>query len=263
MFHIWQQKILQNSIKNNSLAHAYLFSGSVGVGKLEFAFEVAKDLLKSDPATAPDGYFYENGLTIKEVRELKKSLALSSLNSGYKVVIINNAQKLNREAANSMLKLLEEPADSTVFFLITTNSFLIPQTVRSRCFELKFGYVPNTQIEKYLNTAKIKHLKPHWSGRPAIVKKLLEDKDYLSALMAYRGDVKKFITGSLLERFKIIDKYAKMDNNDYFLQIAMEDIYAGEYKNKHIMLQQLLDLYKTFVTTNLNLQFALRAFAIK
>ena len=185
------------------------------------------------------------------------------MNSNYKVVVINNAQNIKKEAASAILKLLEEPSADTIFFIVTTNSFLLLPTIRSRCYEIKFNYISDRLMEKFLNTEDIIEFKEHWSGRPAIAKKLLEDKEYLNNLIKYKKDASEFMNGSLAESFQIIDKYSKAGDVSYFLKIAMEHVVATSFKNKYAVLRQLLELYKGLFATNLNSQFGLRAIAVK
>ena len=220
-------RTLTNALKLGHVNHAYLFSGPYGIGKLELALDIAQNLLNLSLFEASDGYFYQDGLNIEEARQLKKKLVLSPLYSEHKVVIINNEKNIKKESANAMLKLLEEPAKDTIFFLITTNSFLILPTIRSRCYEMKFNYVNDKLIEKHLNTNSIVNLKAHWSGRPSVAKKLLEDKEYLSKLIDYKKDAEKFIEGSLVERFQIVDKYSKTNSTNDFLKIVMNSSLEG------------------------------------
>ena len=74
--HTKQQEVLQNSLRENFLAHAYLFSGPYGIGKLELALDIAQNLLNLSLFEASDGYFYQDGLNIEEARQLKKKISI-------------------------------------------------------------------------------------------------------------------------------------------------------------------------------------------
>jgi len=85
-------------------------------------------------------------IRVEDAKEILKALALKSFEGGYKVMIIWMADKLNPEASNKILKLLEEPEPMTVFILITENEEDILQTIRSRCQVLHFHGIPEKII---------------------------------------------------------------------------------------------------------------------
>ncbi|OGZ57270.1 MAG: hypothetical protein A3F94_03265 [Candidatus Spechtbacteria bacterium RIFCSPLOWO2_12_FULL_38_22] len=260
--HKKQLNILREMHDKNSLAHAYLFSGVDGIGKLNVAIDFGELLLKSDFNKSPDGYLYENGLTIEEARILKKKLALSPLNSQYKVVIINNASNIKLEAANAMLKILEEPSGDSIFFLLTSNTGLILPTIRSRCYTMNFFYVDNLSINEKFDTKKVIDLYDHWSGRPAYAQRLLEDPNYLKKIRECRNDAGEFFNKELNTKFKIIEKYSKTDTG-LFVNILMEYLRSSKIQNKFFVLRDLFNVYKGLITTNFNIQFSLRSVAVK
>ncbi|CAM3959864.1 ATP-binding protein [Flavobacterium weaverense] len=85
-------------------------------------------------------------IRVEDAQETLKLLALKSFEGGYKVMIIWMADKLNIEASNKLLKLLEEPTDKTVFILISESEEDIIQTIRSRCQVLHFNGLPEKVI---------------------------------------------------------------------------------------------------------------------
>ncbi|MEC4113306.1 DNA polymerase III subunit [Myroides pelagicus] len=87
---------------------------------------------------------------VDEATEVIKKLSLKSYEGGYKIMIIWMADKLNTEASNKLLKLLEEPPASTVFLLIAENEKNILQTILSRCQVLKFNALNDKEIENAL-----------------------------------------------------------------------------------------------------------------
>jgi DNA polymerase-3 subunit delta' len=89
-------------------------------------------------------------IRVEDAQEILKTLALKSYEGGYKIMIIWMADKLNIEASNKLLKLLEEPLDQTVFILISENEEDIIQTIRSRCQVLHFNALPETVIAEAL-----------------------------------------------------------------------------------------------------------------
>ena len=93
-------------------------------------------------------------IRVEDAQETLKLLALKSFEGGYKVMIIWMADKLNIEASNKLLKLLEEPTDKTVFILISESEEDIIQTIRSRCQVLHFNGLPEKVIADALVSNK-------------------------------------------------------------------------------------------------------------
>jgi DNA polymerase III subunit delta' len=89
-------------------------------------------------------------IRVDDATEILKNLALKSYEGGYKITIIWMADKMNLDASNKILKLLEEPSDKTLFILITENEEDIIQTIRSRCQVLHFNGLPEKVIEETL-----------------------------------------------------------------------------------------------------------------
>ncbi|MDH3981112.1 MAG: DNA polymerase III subunit delta' [Gammaproteobacteria bacterium] len=140
--------------------HALLLSGQPGMGKTAFAGAIAQLLLCEDrtPDHAPCGQcpgciqfqagshpdFFsvrpeEDSSVIKvdAIRALGEKLVLASHRGGYKVTLLAPAEAMNLNAANSLLKTLEEPSDNTVLVLICTCPARLPATIRSRCQQLR------------------------------------------------------------------------------------------------------------------------------
>ncbi|HEX9981589.1 MAG TPA: DNA polymerase III subunit [Flavobacterium sp.] len=85
-------------------------------------------------------------IRVEDAQEVLKSLSLKAYEGGYKVMIIWMAEKMNIEASNKILKILEEPPQKTVFILIAEDEEDLLPTIRSRCQVLKFGPVPEAAI---------------------------------------------------------------------------------------------------------------------
>ncbi len=162
--------ILAKSIKNNRVAHAYIFSGPKGIGKGKMAVEFAKALNCQTEATdacnqctncrriehenhpavqwlKPSG----NSIKIEQVRELQKEAQFKIQDARMKIYIIEDAERMTIQAANSLLKFLEEPKTPAVFILLVENEHQLLPTVRSRCQLISF---PPIDTKYYLQLFK-------------------------------------------------------------------------------------------------------------
>ena len=127
---------LKNITQSGKVAHAYLFSGSRGVGKTSTARIFAKALQTDEK----DIYELDaaSNRKIENFRELSESVYSLPFASKYKVYIIDEVHMLTKEAFNAFLKTLEEPPAHVIFILATTDTQKVPDTVRSRCLEFNF-----------------------------------------------------------------------------------------------------------------------------
>lgn len=160
-------KILKNAIKNNRIAHAYLFAGIRGTGKTSIAKIFAKTINCVEPKNMlPCGECVvctqknntdiveidaasNNG--VDEIRELRDKIALVPSISKYKVYIIDEVHMLSTSAFNALLKTLEEPPSHAIFILATTEVHKIPLTILSRCQRLDFKSITLENIVKRLS----------------------------------------------------------------------------------------------------------------
>ena len=119
---------LKKKFEAGQLSHAYLFTGEEGIGKKLFAKEFAEfvgckfpDLMILSGANKKDPVFGDGGeIKVSQIREVQNFLSYKSYNGGYKIVIVDGAEKMNAEAQNCFLKTLEEPKGQTILFLISS-----------------------------------------------------------------------------------------------------------------------------------------------
>ena len=161
------RKILANAVKNNTISHAYLFSGPRGTGKTTTAKILAKmvnceapvdghpcnkcnsclNILNSSDVIEIDAAS-NNG--VDEIRDLREKANLVPSNSKYKVYIIDEVHMLTTQAFNALLKTLEEPPKHVIFILATTEYYKIPLTITSRCQKFQFNKIEVDDIVKNL-----------------------------------------------------------------------------------------------------------------
>ncbi|MEH7118899.1 DNA polymerase III subunit delta' [Neobacillus vireti] len=165
-------RMLKNSLLKNRVAHAYLFEGMRGTGKKEIALLLTKSLfceqlvegfkpcescnncLRINNGNHPDVHIVEpDGLSIKveQIRNLQAEFSKKGVESLNKVYLISHADKMSVNAANSLLKFLEEPNPGTVAFLLTEQVQQLLPTILSRCQALVFQpLAPQTMIKQLI-----------------------------------------------------------------------------------------------------------------
>jgi len=204
-------------IEKGNLSHAYLFVGPEQVGKKTIAQEIGSKLLKTTREklnTNPDYNFSaqlfdekegktKKNITIAQMRGLREYLSHRSYAGGYKIAIIDNANKMNIGAANALLKTLEEPSEKTVMFLITDNDTALPQTIRSRCQTIYFSLVSDV-LTKGIESDKEKIKLAQ--GRPGRLISWQENKDNFAD---YKNEIDRFNTllgKPFFEKLKIVEE---------------------------------------------------------
>ena len=140
--HQRQLKFLENALVKGKLSHGYVFAGPEGVGKKTIVMKLARELL-GEAGFQPDLIQIDGseGIKIEQVRELIYKLSLKPYAGEYKVAVIDAADMMTTEAANALLKSLEEPKSNTFIFLITSNPNRLPKTILSRAQKITFGPV--------------------------------------------------------------------------------------------------------------------------
>ncbi|MCD6472355.1 DNA polymerase III subunit delta' [Candidatus Aerophobetes bacterium] len=225
-------RILQKEIASLSLAGTYLFIGPAGVGKTFTALNFAKALnckregidscdkcsscLKIDHLNHPDVQIIKpekDSLKIEQIRNLKREAAYKLYEGKKRVWIIEEANKFTLEAANSALKIIEEPPPDTIFILISETKREILPTILSRCEIIRFSSLSSEQI------------------REIIINHLPQNLSKISLIMNLsRGSVKKALflikeENILKERDNIINKLNR--------NITIEEIFelVANWKN--------------------------------
>ena len=165
---------LVNSINTKRIAHAYLFSGTRGVGKTTVARILAKALnCEQGPTGTPcatcvncleiaqgtsvdvieiDG---ASNTSVDDVREIRENVKFTPFRGKYRIYIIDEVHMLSNSAFNALLKTLEEPPSHVVFIFATTEIHKIPATILSRCQHYNFRRIVRTEImERLRHVAK-------------------------------------------------------------------------------------------------------------
>ena len=163
--------VLQQSLNENRIGHAYLFSGPRGCGKTSVARILAKALNCLSPKENSEPCCECANCTsiaagehldvieidgasnrgINEIRDLKSRVNLKPLNAVYKIYIIDEVHMLTEQAFNALLKTLEEPPSNVVFMLATTEPNKVPVTIRSRCQHIPFHRISMSDLVKRIS----------------------------------------------------------------------------------------------------------------
>lgn len=148
-------KILDLAIKNNKIAHAYLFSGPRGVGKTSIARILAYEIIKepyNEKNTHPDIIEIDaasnNG--VDNIRQLREQIQVAPFEAKYRIYIIDEVHMLSSSAFNALLKTLEEPPAHAIFILATTEAHKLPATIISRTQHFVFHYIDKQDITRHL-----------------------------------------------------------------------------------------------------------------
>jgi len=210
--------LLARSLERGRVAHAYLFSGPEHVGKMTVARAFAGSLLGDDAVLDrhPDFVAIERaedqktgtlraGIVIDQVRDLRTRLSMGAFMNGWKAAIINDAHLMNVEAANALLKSLEEPHERTLLILIASSDEAVLPTIRSRCQVLRFGRVATDRIAGALeergvpaeNAGLYARLA---DGRPGRAFAFAEDPTSLSDMNELRAAVLDILGAPLADR---------------------------------------------------------------
>lgn len=151
------KKLLENNLMQDSISHAYLFSGKKGVGKCTLAKEFARNILKVEKLESSPDFKYiskkddKKDIIIEQIRkELIDDVYQAPASGDKKVYIIDDAECLNIASQNALLKTLEEPPKYVVVILISSNVSAFLTTIISRVNLLSFNGVDDNLLKIYL-----------------------------------------------------------------------------------------------------------------
>ena len=166
---------LKTAIEMGKVSHAYILNGPDLSGKMMIAEAFARAPLcekqdpdgcgecrscrQSDDRNNPDIIYVKhdkpNTISVDDIRtQLNNDIVIKPYSNQYKIYIVDEAEKMNQQAQNALLKTIEEPPAYAVIMLLTTNADSFLQTIRSRCITLNLKSVKNDVIKSYLMTEK-------------------------------------------------------------------------------------------------------------
>lgn len=226
--HEWAVALLRRALSEGRLGHAYLLTGPPRVGKRTLALALAKALLCSsgsppcgecrtcmlvDRGRHPDLRIVERPpdrkhLSIDEVRDLQHWAGLRPVEGAYHVGVVLHAEDLSQEAANALLKTLEEPPPSLVLVLTAADAGLLLPTVVSRCQHLLLRRVPTAAIAGHLvrelgkGEEEARLLASLANGRPGWAVEAARDEALLAARLRALDDLEMLLNASRIDRLQ-------------------------------------------------------------
>lgn len=239
------KQMLQGGLRRNAISHAYLFNGPSGSGQRQMATAFAQSIFctrntedacgeclecrKVEHGNHPDLYYVEPegaSLKIDQIRDLQKIFAYRSGNQNPKIYIIDQADKMTVQAANSMLKFLEEPQVPAVGILITSNKGAVLPTILSRAQEIPF---------KALN--------------PELVQEMLQKEGYSPALVRTAS----YLSAGIDSCKSLLDENWFAEIRNVVLQLGRESLSRGDMA----LISAQQKLFKTGLSEHLELIFDL------
>ena len=224
----WGNKQVKNffeqAIAKGNLAQVYCLTGVDQVGKRTLSFFLSSQLFQvplEKVAFHPDFFFLNRGIdektgkerkeiSVGQIRGLRSFLQNQSWQGGWRIVVIDEAEFLNEESGNALLKNLEEPGEKTLIFLLTNNEEQILPTIRSRVQTFRLNIVDDWEIKNGLldlgcdaNLAeRIVYLS---SGRPGRAIDFFRDEEKLKEWEEETRRWQEIIKKPLYERIKILE----------------------------------------------------------
>lgn len=235
--HEWAVDMLKKHVVNGTTRHAYLFAGPPGLGRRTLALRFAQALNCQTPLDAgiPCGQCRDckqieamqhadltviqaesEGGTLKvdQIRETRRTITFKPYQSKYRVAIFLRFQEANDNAANALLKTLEEAPSYAVLILTADNPEQLLPTIVSRCEVLRLRPLKIEEVKQDLENRGIErdraNLIAHISGgRPGYARQLIESESLLEKREERLNDMQSLIAASRVEKFAYADKLAR------------------------------------------------------
>ena len=250
-----EKEYLNEQIKKDNIVHSYLFTGIESIGKKMIAQEFAKDILcfekNIDLCNCKScisflGYNHPDfdlinkeseTIKIEQIRELTNKIIEKPILSSKKVYIINDAEKMTKEAQNCLLKTLEEPPEFAVLILITSNENLLLTTVKSRCMKINFHAISDEEMKKYCeenlgyDAIDLKRIKS-FEGSIGKAIKFKENESEYTQIEELIDEIQNNNISTILQKAKFIYNKEKVIE---FLNYMINYLYNNQKKNSNYL----------------------------
>ncbi len=259
--------ILKRALANNTLAHAYLFSGDEGIGKKLTALALAAAIncpnrghqggcgaCSSCRKTASGGHpdihvLVPDGEEIKidQIRQIQDILALKPYEGAKKTLIVDFAERMNPSSSNAFLKTLEEPPGEALIILISSMPQSLLPTIRSRCQEIRFQPLPRRTLAQVLMRERSLSEEDAWflaalargSIGLGLAMDIEQEKAERQRFFSLWNDISRMTASEVLD---LAERYAKdREQFDRLLEIGVESIrdalVYGETGDERLLVQ--------------------------
>jgi DNA polymerase-3 subunit delta' len=236
--HEWAVELLQGHLTKRSIRHAYLITGPQGVGRRTLAIRFAQTINCTQLVEAgipcgrcracrlignmqhPDFSIVQAedagvALKVDQIRELQRTLSLTPYEANYKIALILRFEQANQNAANALLKTLEEPPPHVIMILTASDSDALLPTINSRCELIQLRPLSIEQVSLGLQTnlgmlADEATLLSHISaGRPGYALQLTQNPEILEQRQIHLDDILGLLSKTRVDRFAYAEYIAK------------------------------------------------------
>jgi DNA polymerase-3 subunit delta' len=231
----WAVGLLRRQLARGTTHHAYLITGPEGVGRARLASALAQALLCEQPPQPgewcdvcracrqvpgrgyPDLHWVDRpgdkqGITIDQVRELQRQLALAPLAGRWRVAVLTEVDRASEGAVNALLKTLEEPAPRVRLLLTASDAEEVAPTIASRCEVLALRIVPTEEIAAALEARGGTAVRAHdvaelADGRPELALQMLSEPALYERRAGYAAELRETLDLGLAARFALADHW--------------------------------------------------------
>ncbi len=227
----WKQ--LKKGAQNEKIVHAFLFCGPGFTGKNDMALDLVAVLNGIDVEAnrdkvlnngfpdiviiRPDEEMKKKEIGVDQIKDVIKKIGYYAYDQKYKVLIVFNADLMNKSAGNSLLKTLEEPPEKTIIILIANREERILTTIRSRCQRVYFGLKRNEEVKNYLKEneridlpeGSLNQIVEISHGKYKLAENLALSPDLLDEKRERIEKFRKALKGGISETFDFIEQETK------------------------------------------------------
>jgi DNA polymerase-3 subunit delta' len=236
--HEWAVDLLRENVARGQVRHAYLFTGSQGVGRRTMALRLAQAvncLQPPEPGVPcrvcricsqiermqhPDLAIVQaetqgGTLKVEQIRELQHTLSLAPYDAPFRVAILLRFEEANPSAMNALLKTLEEPAAQVILVVTAESAERLLPTIVSRCEVLRLRPLPVDQVSEWLNAQynvpvdQAQLLAHIAGGRPGYALRLRDEPESLEKRRVWLDDLARLLAASRVERFQYAETLSK------------------------------------------------------
>ncbi|MDD4409205.1 MAG: DNA polymerase III subunit [Candidatus Pacebacteria bacterium] len=254
--HKTEKGLLAKLIRNDTVPHAFLFSGPKKIGKKRVALEFIKSISCTNSGndwgfcdncyscrnlesnTFPDFIFIKpeedsKDIKIEQIRDMQERFTLTSFGGNYKMVVVDDAHLMNQHTQNSFLKFLEEPRGKTIIILVSDRPDMLLPTIRSRVQNIKFSILPKKEIENHLlslgeEAEKAKEIAAISSGQIGKAVEYHENPERKEWFDSAIKDLNMLMRANLGKKFA----YSKENSENYESLVEMFEVWERYFRKE-------------------------------